>query len=178
MNMEGVFSVQLAELMPLIRETLAAGQTATIRIKGISMEPFLINGRDDVELAALGDRVIRVGDLLLFEREDHSFALHRVCCVYPDGRFDIVGDNQQIRDLGIPRDAVIAYVPRVWRDGREIGCDAGFWRSLMTFYMRARLRFPRVARRCMRLIQMTAHVYRDPAVIVRHLKRMGEKHEQ
>ena len=171
-------AVPLAALMPLIRETLAQGRTATIRIKGISMQPFLFDGRDSVELAALGDHRIRVGDLLLFERADHSFALHRVCRVYPNDTFDIVGDNQQLCDLGIPREAVIARVPRVWRDGKEIPCDAGFWRALMTFYMRARLRFPRPARWCMRTVRRFLRVCRDPSAILRKLRKTGEEHEQ
>lgn len=178
MNMEGSFAVPLAELMPLIREALAAGQTVTIRIKGISMQPFLVNDRDSVELAALGEREIRVGDLLLFERPGHSFALHRVCRVYPDATYDIVGDNQQLCDLRVPRDAVIAYVPRVWRKGREISCEAGFWRTVMILYMHVRLRFPRAAHWSVRTLLRIRRVCRNPSVILRKLKKMGEKHEQ
>lgn len=160
MKPENTIQVPLAELMPVILDAIAQGQTAELTVRGTSMEPFLINGRDTVCLAACGGRTLRTGDLVMFRRTDGSYAMHRICRVHPDGTFDIVGDNQLACDRQITADQVVAYVPRVIRNGKPVNCEKGAWRRTMVAYMRLRLRWPKLAYGLVRLLSYPAKALR------------------
>ena len=63
--------------LPMCREILAVGGQVPLRVTGVSMQPFLKEGRDTVWLASLPARVRR-GDVLLFVRPSGKLVLHRV----------------------------------------------------------------------------------------------------
>lgn len=60
----------------LVSETLAAGHTATIWVKGYSMRPFIEFGRDKVKLAPPKD--LRIGDAVLGQITPGHYVLHRI----------------------------------------------------------------------------------------------------
>ncbi len=59
--------------------------------KGKSMLPLLREGWDTVEVVPKNDP--KVGDVVLYRRENGVFILHRIVAVEPDGAFLIRGDN-------------------------------------------------------------------------------------
>lgn len=63
-----------------------------VPVAGNSMRPFLKTG-DTVFLDAIHDPV-KVGDILLFQKENGQYVLHRVVKCRADGSFLLLGDNQ------------------------------------------------------------------------------------
>lgn len=79
-----------AALLPEIIALLEEGHTVTIRLKGVSMRPFLEDNRDKALLTKATK--IKVGDPVLAEISPHRYALHRIV--------DIKGDNVTLRGDG------------------------------------------------------------------------------
>ncbi|MBQ8980021.1 MAG: S24/S26 family peptidase [Eubacterium sp.] len=149
-------SLTMRELMPYVEDELAKGKGIMLPIKGISMTPFLIDNRDKIILTAVNGRRIKVGDLVMFRRNDSSYAMHRVCKDNGDNTFDILGDNHYAPDRNIRYDMIVAYVPKAIRRGREVNCEKGFWRGLMIFYMKMRIKHPATTQRVYRRIAITS----------------------
>ena len=63
-----------------------------VPIKGVSMRPFLRNG-DFAYLAALPGKLKR-GDIVLFQRPNSQYVLHRVYKILGNGRYLMLGDSQ------------------------------------------------------------------------------------
>ena len=109
--------MRLDDLMPLIRERLAAGQTVSFFPNGVSMLPMLRQGRDSVELSPAPERLKKY-DLPLYQRDNGQYVLHRVVAVGKD--YTCVGDNQFLLEPGVERRQVIALVTAFTRDGKRI----------------------------------------------------------
>lgn len=139
-------SLTMRELMPYVEEELNNGKDVLLPVKGYSMTPFLINNRDSIILTRVNSRTVKVGDLVMFRREDGSYAMHRICRDNGNNTFDILGDAQYVADRNIRYDMIVAYVPKAIRNGKEVDCEKGAWRSIMTRYMRLRMKHPAVAK--------------------------------
>ena len=63
-------------LLSNVRRLIEEGHTTTIRVKGISMRPFLENGRDSVVLSA--GSILEKGDIVLAEIAPGKYVLHRI----------------------------------------------------------------------------------------------------
>ena len=63
-----------------------------VPVRGDSMIPFLRSG-DFVFLSPLPQEV-RPGDIILFQRPDGHYVLHRIYKKHPDGYFIMLGDGQ------------------------------------------------------------------------------------
>lgn len=111
-------TMPMADMLPFIQESFARGQTIILPVTGGSMRPTLTQG-DAVTLAAVGDRPIERGDILLYQREDGKFVLHRVVQCRGD-RIDFCGDAQVVIETGISREAVIGRVVSYQKDGKEM----------------------------------------------------------
>lgn len=76
---------------------LRQGQTQVpVPVTGVSMRPFLRTG-DTVLLDAISGPV-SVGDILLFQRLNGQYVLHRVVKCRRDGSFLLLGDNQMVAE--------------------------------------------------------------------------------
>ena len=93
-------------------------------ITGNSMSPFLIHGRDTVYLSRL-TRPARRGDMLLYQRENGNYVLHRVFKATPES-LTMIGDAETVLEPGIRREQVIAIVTRVERKGKAL-VPGSFW---------------------------------------------------
>ena len=94
-------------------------------ISGSSMTPFLVHGRDTVYLSRL-ERPARRGDMLLYQRTNGQYVLHRVWKAEKDGTFTMVGDAQTELEPGIRENQIIAIVTSVVRKGKPMA-PGGFW---------------------------------------------------
>ncbi len=74
----------MGELAELIRFQLANGGVANLVVKGSSTAPMLHNGRDSVTLTPPAGPVKR-GDVILYQRENGRYVLHRVIRCREDG---------------------------------------------------------------------------------------------
>lgn len=80
------------ELLPLIRERLAAGQTIRyLPFRGVSMLPMLRQGKDTVELSPLPEKLKKY-DLPVYQYPSGKVVMHRVVSV-ENGYYLCLGDN-------------------------------------------------------------------------------------
>lgn len=93
-------------------------------VSGSSMSPFLVGSRDTVYLSRV-TRPIRRGDVLLYQRSNGRYVLHRVHAV-TDNSLTMVGDAQTVLEHGIQQDQVIAIMTRTERKGKMLS-PGNFW---------------------------------------------------
>lgn len=127
--------VRLDELMPLIREQLAAGASVRFSPHGTSMLPMLKDGRDQVILSPLPDK-LRKYDLPLYQRENGQYVLHRIVKV-KDG-YTCMGDNQFVPEKGLRRDQMIAVVTCFVRKGKAYSTECLAYRAYCRFWCAVR----------------------------------------
>ena len=112
---------QMAQLMPLIRERLEAGQTVRFSPMGTSMLPMLRQGIDSVVIAPVPDKLKKY-DLPLYQRDTGKYILHRI--VEAGDTYTCMGDNQFQPEPGLRQDQMIALVTAFYRGERQIRCDS------------------------------------------------------
>lgn len=69
--------VDTQEYLNVICEIIRCGEEVSIPVKGISMQPFLKEGRDAVILAS-ADQKLQIGDIILYRRQNGQYVLHRI----------------------------------------------------------------------------------------------------
>ena len=127
---------KLEALMPLIRETLAAGNTVRFTPRGNSMLPMLHSERDTVTLSPLPARLQKY-DLPLYQRENGQYVLHRVVAV--GETYTCIGDNQFAREEGLTHDQMIGLVTAFTRNGREYTTHSAAYRLYCRLWHYTRL---------------------------------------
>ena len=101
MNSVKTKELQLEQLMPLWKERLEAGQRVRFSPKGISMLPLLRQGTDSVLLSPPPARLKKY-DIVLYQREDGKYVLHRIIEVDESGMvYTCIGDNQFVKEPGL-----------------------------------------------------------------------------
>lgn len=118
-----------------ILRLLDDGTTVTLRARGRSMFPFIVEGRDCVVLSRC--RRVAIGDIVLARLPEQGFVLHRVYGLEGD-RLLLMGDGNLRATEQCRRDEVLATAVRILRNGRSISCDsrserwrAALWRRLL-----------------------------------------------
>lgn len=91
---EGVAEGRPSEEKVDIEGLLRSGQTIQIRLRGYSMYPLFVPGRDEVRIAPLGSRRLKRGEVVLYRREKGILVLHRIWRRGKEG-ICLVGDNQK-----------------------------------------------------------------------------------
>lgn len=141
--------VRLEQMMPLIRERLAAGESVQFTPQGTSMRPMVLGGRDQVILSPLPDR-LRKFDLPLYQRDNGQYVLHRI--VKAGETFTCIGDGQFIYEPGVRQDQMIAVATGFVRKGKtwSTSCPAYWLYCRFWCYSRPLRKFARQARYCCR----------------------------
>lgn len=124
-------TVKLEQLMPLIRERLAAGESVRFTPRGISMRPMLEGGRDQVILSPLPQKLKKY-DLPLYQRDDGHYILHRIVKV--GAEYTCIGDHQLIYESGIRPDQMIALATGFVRKGRTWSVHSPAYRFYCRFW--------------------------------------------
>ena len=70
---------------------VADGVSVTFPVKGRSMIPFIIGGRESVVLQKPDE--IKVGHVVLAEIGPEHYVVHRIIRIEPDGRIILMGDG-------------------------------------------------------------------------------------
>ena len=130
-------TIWMDELMPLIRERLAAGESVRFSPHGTSMLPMLKDGRSQVVLSPLPDKLKKY-DLPLYRRDNGQYVLHRIVKVKDD--YTCMGDNQFVPESGLSHDQMIGVVTSFICDGKEYSTNClqykvycRFWCALRPF---------------------------------------------
>ena len=114
------------ELLPLVRERLAAGQKVRyLPFRGVSMLPMLRQGKDAVELASLPEK-LRKYDLPVYRYPSGKIVMHRVVAVKED-HYICLGDNTYSYEKIYP-EQMIAVVSAFKRGDKRIESDAWLYR--------------------------------------------------
>ncbi len=98
-------------------EMLESGKDVSITVKGNSMYPFLISGRDKVILRKITP--LFRGDIVLYKCRNGNYALHRIDAIDGEGYLKIIGDGQLVADYPVSADSVVAKVISVERKGKK-----------------------------------------------------------
>ena len=130
---------ELDTLMPLIRESLAAGRSVRFSPRGISMLPMLRQGLDSVVLSPLPEKLHKY-DLPLYQRDDGSYVLHRI--VRTGETYTCIGDNQFKKEFGLRRDQMIALVTAFYRGEKRMSTsDPGYRMYCCLWHLSRPLRY-------------------------------------
>ena len=113
-------SVRLAQLLPLMQERLASGETVQFTPQGTSMRPMIKGGRDQVVFSPLPEKLKKY-DLPLYRRDNGQFVLHRI--VKAGQTYTCVGDNQFELETGIRQEQMIALTTGFYRKGKYYPVD-------------------------------------------------------
>jgi len=137
--------MRLEQLMPLIKEYLAAGRSVRFAPRGISMLPMLRQGIDNVELSPLPP-TLKKYDLPLYQRDNGQYVLHRI--VKAEDTYTCIGDNQFDYEPGLRQDQMIGLVTAFYRGEKRYSVKVWhYWlycrlwhhsRSLRHFYRRGK----------------------------------------
>lgn len=114
------------ELMPLIGDILKTAERVRFTVKGNSMYPVLRSDRDEVEVKKCDS--IGKYDIVLYQRKDGSYVLHRVLKEKGD-TLSIAGDFEQELESPVYKNQVIAKVDNIIRDGKKISCNNGIYKT-------------------------------------------------
>lgn len=113
------------EFLDMICELLDQGQThVTIPVAGGSMVPFLHSG--DTVCLDLLHRPPKRGDILLYQRQNGRYILHRLIRVRKDGSMIMAGDAQQELEILPGPQHLRAIVTSARHKGKP--CDPGSFR--------------------------------------------------
>lgn len=124
------------ELMALVRERTAAGQSIRyLPFRGTSMLPMLRQGKDQVELSPLPEKLKKY-DLPVYQYPSGKYVMHRVVKVTQDG-YICNGDNL-LKMEQIPHEWMIALVTAFTRNGKRVEVTSLGYRLYCRFWCFAR----------------------------------------
>ena len=106
-------SVMLGE----VRKMIAEGHQVTIKVKGVSMLPFIVGERDSVVLSQPTD--LSGGDIVLAEIGEGKYVLHRVRAIQ-DFHITLMGDGNLRGTEQCLRENVAGKVVKIIRRGKEV----------------------------------------------------------
>jgi len=130
----------MEDLMPLMRETLAAGKSVKFSPRGRSMLPMLREGRDSVVLSPVNGPLEKY-DLPLYQRNDGKYILHRIVATgVRDGQliYTCMGDNQLVLEFGVTQEQIIAVVTGFYRGGKLHSVDEKGYKLYCMLWYQAR----------------------------------------
>ncbi len=111
----------LEDLIPLLQEKQAAGESLCIGPKGTSMLPLIRQGIDFVELSSVPEKLKKY-DLPLYQRRDGQYVLHRI--VKACERYTCIGDNQYVFEPGVRHSQMLALATAIYRGDKRISVDS------------------------------------------------------
>ena len=108
----------LSDLEPILKHTLSEGGTFRFYPRGTSMLPTIKEGRDQVLLTSVPEKLEKY-QIILYKRKDGTFVLHRIVKIKGD-TYVMCGDNQYILETGILREQMLGLVCGIVQDGETI----------------------------------------------------------
>lgn len=108
------------QLLPEVERMLAHGTTVTLRVKGNSMQPFIVGSRDSVVLIPATH--LRKGDIVLARLADRRYVLHRILRLQGDNVI-LRGDGNMLGTERCTTTDISGKVIKIIRDGRYVDTD-------------------------------------------------------
>ena len=113
--------IYLSEIERIIQD----GKEVVIPVSGGSMSPFLVGGRDYVMLEKAVIYRLKKGDIVLYQRENGQFVLHRIWKIKRK-KFYMIGDGQSKAEGPVGQEKIRAVVSKIKRKGKWIE-KKSFW---------------------------------------------------
>ncbi len=113
----------IAQLYPVIEEKLHAGGCITITTTGYSMLPMLNHHRDTVVLGPITD-MPHINDVVLYQRDNGSYVMHRIVGREKNGDYILCGDNQIYWEHHIKRQQILGILVAFTRKDRQVSCSS------------------------------------------------------
>ena len=118
-----------------VSRLLSQGRFVTLRGKGNSMYPFIVDGRDSVVLQK--SKEVDTGDIVLAHIPEKGYVLHRIYRMQGE-RLTLMGDGNLHAREQCKKSDVLGKVIKICRNGRYVECDtfrerfkADCWRRLL-----------------------------------------------
>lgn len=111
---------------------LSEGHTVTLPVKGRSMWPFIVEGRDKVVLQKA--EVTQTGDVVLARLAGGEYVLHRVYNT-ANGEVILMGDGNIYRMERCRQEDVSGKVVKIIRNGMYVDCSSRGERYKAWFWM-------------------------------------------
>ena len=108
-----------------VRTLIAAGHDVTLRVRGVSMRPFLEDRRDQIVLTQPG--VVKVGDAVLAEIAPGKYVYHRIISIESD-KVTLRGDGNVYGTEHCRLEDVAAATKELIRKGRGYSAQGKAWR--------------------------------------------------
>lgn len=103
-----------------IEQSLDECGFAVTLTRGTSMWPLLKEGKNQVLLVSVKNRMPKNQDIVLYRRRDGALVLHRIMQILPDGSFLLCGDHQWKLDEKIKKEQILAVAEGFYRNGHFI----------------------------------------------------------
>lgn len=132
--MSRVIKGKSKDVFSIMEHSFDQGKTVWIVVTGMSMYPFLREDRDMVEVIRVSLSGIKRGDIVLIQRHDGEFVLHRVITKDPSS-FYVIGDAQQWLEGPIVESQLKATVINIKRNYRMISCNNRFLKALVELWL-------------------------------------------
>ncbi len=132
-----MYSYSMSDLFPIIEELINMDRQVVITARGNSMRPILRDRTDRLILSKPCDKV-EIGDVLLYEKPDGVFVLHRVVSAEEDGTYTFMGDCQNNKDVGVTPDMIRAKLVGFFRSGKEISVESPRYKRFVSFWIKSR----------------------------------------
>lgn len=139
-NTERTVNLSMQEWCGLVKKGVAV--PITTLLQGSSMEPLIRYRKDPVTIIPL-NRKLQMGDIILFERQDGAFVVHRLYHISDDGQtIQTWGDNCYEPDLPVSVSSVLGLVVSLKRNGKRVSLDTQEQRFYGIRWMNSRWRRP------------------------------------
>lgn len=108
-----------------VRELISDGHDVTLRVRGVSMRPFLEDRRDKIVLTRLEET--KVGDAVLAEIAPGKYVYHRVVCIEGD-KVMLKGDGNIYGTEECRLENIVASTKMLIRKEKYYSPDGRVWR--------------------------------------------------
>lgn len=109
-----------------IRWLIEQDHDVTLPVVGSSMTPFLVGDRDSVHICPLGGRQPGKGDIVLYQRANGRYILHRIVRTHADS-YDLLGDAHDRIEGGIHQKQIFGVVNACIRKGKSVLPGSFLW---------------------------------------------------
>ena len=133
MNVGGKHIVPNEVMLNEVSRMINEGHPVTIKVKGVSMLPFIVGGRDSVRL--INPSHLKAHDIVLAKITDNHYVLHRIVDI-TGNQITLMGDgNLKLNESCLVSD-VIGKVDAIVRKDKEISPNARFERIKVALWLR------------------------------------------
>ena len=123
-----------AAFMEKFRLLLEEGATLTLPVQGSSMAPFLVDQRDTVQIEK-PTAPLKTGDIVLYQRANGTYILHRICAVQ-EYSYTLIGDAHTFRESGIKEHQIFGIVVNAQRKGITQHPGSFWWEFFARIWVR------------------------------------------